>query len=55
VLEHDAGISKTVLASKEVRNLWRKFLQKARAIGWSRPWSLYVLARWCEINEVTPQ
>ena len=55
VLEHDAGISKTGLASKEVRNLWRKFLQKARAIGWSRPWSLYVLARWCEINEVTPQ
>ncbi len=35
-----------------VGDVWRKFLQKPRAVGWSRPWSLYVLARWCEINGV---
>jgi asparagine synthase (glutamine-hydrolysing) len=35
-----------------VRDVWRKFLQKPRATGWSRPWALYSLARWCEINKV---
>ena len=40
--------------SQVVRDVWRKFLKKPRAVGWSRPWSLYVLARWCEINRVTP-
>jgi hypothetical protein len=41
--------------SDVVREVWRKFLAKPRAIGWTRPWSLYVLAKWCEINRVTPQ
>jgi asparagine synthase (glutamine-hydrolysing) len=41
------------LPADGVREVWRKFLQKPRAVGWSRPWSLYVLARWCEINRVT--
>lgn len=36
-----------------VKKIWRDFLQKPRAVGWSRPWSLYVLAKWCEINDVT--
>ena len=42
-----AGLHSTV-----VEDLWEKFLQKPRAVGWSRPWSLYVLAKWCEINSV---
>ncbi len=42
------------LDAHTVRNIWRKFLKNPRAIGWTRPWSLYVLARWCEINRVTP-
>jgi asparagine synthase (glutamine-hydrolysing) len=41
------------LNSAAVRKVWRDFLQKPRAVGWSRPWSLYVLAKWCEINGVT--
>ena len=41
-----------ILNSSAVRKLWRNFLQKPRAVGWSRPWSLYVLAKWCEINRV---
>ncbi|HKU77351.1 MAG TPA: asparagine synthase (glutamine-hydrolyzing) [Pyrinomonadaceae bacterium] len=36
-----------------VQDVWRRFLEKPRAVGWSRPWSLYVLARWCEINGVS--
>jgi len=41
--------------SNAVRDVWRKFLTKPPAVGWTRPWSLYVLARWCQINRVTAQ
>ncbi|HEX6044884.1 MAG TPA: asparagine synthase (glutamine-hydrolyzing) [Pyrinomonadaceae bacterium] len=41
--------------TNSVRSVWRKFLNDPRAVGWSRPWSLYVMARWCEINQVTPE
>ncbi len=41
------------LNAQAVREVWRRFLEKPRAVGWSRPWSLYVLARWCEINGVS--
>jgi asparagine synthase (glutamine-hydrolysing) len=53
VLEGGEQFRAAGLAPDGVREVWRKFLQKPRAIGWSRPWSLYVLARWCEINRVT--
>lgn len=53
VLEDADRVRDVGLSSQEVRNTWHKFQQKPRAIGWSRPWSLYVLARWCEINQVT--
>ena len=52
VLEDDSRVSKTGLAANVVRDLWNKFLVKPRSIGWSRPWSLYVLAKWCEGNGV---
>jgi asparagine synthase (glutamine-hydrolysing) len=45
--------SHPALNSEAVRKVWRDFLQKPRAVGWSRPWSLYVLTKWCEINGVT--
>ncbi len=40
------------LNSAAVGEVWNRFLEKPRAVGWSRPWSLYVLSRWCEINGV---
>ena len=50
----DAGRAReTGLAANGMRDVWRKFLEKPRAMGWSRPWALYALARWCEINKVT--
>jgi asparagine synthase (glutamine-hydrolysing) len=55
VLDDGGRVRESGLAADSVRDVWRKFLQKPRSIGWSRPWSLYVLARWCEINGVTPQ
>lgn len=42
-----------ILNPKAVKQIWRDFLDKPRAVGWSRPWSLYILAKWCEINGVT--
>ena len=53
--EDDGQLLASGLAANNVREVWRKFLRKPRAIGWSRPWSLYVLARWCEINGVRPE
>ena len=35
---------------EEARGVWRQFLREPRAAGWSRPWSLFVLAQWCRIN-----
>jgi asparagine synthase (glutamine-hydrolysing) len=53
VLEDGAALSVPALNAGAVQRLWRNFLQKPRAVGWSRPWSIYVLAKWCEINHVT--
>jgi asparagine synthase (glutamine-hydrolysing) len=40
------------LSAGGVRDVWRRFLQSPRAVGWTRPWSLFVLARWCQLNDV---
>ena len=41
------------LNAQAVGDVWRRFLEKPGAVGWSRPWSLYVLSKWCEINGVS--
>ena len=41
------------LVAGNAKDLWRRFLQSPRAVGWSRPWSLFVLANWCRLNRVT--
>jgi asparagine synthase (glutamine-hydrolysing) len=48
VLERSGG----GLNVQAVREVWRRFLEKPQAVGWSRPWALYVLCRWCELNGV---
>ena len=44
----DAGLSGSAVAE-----VWNRFLKAPGKIGWSRPWALYVFAKWCEVNEVT--
>jgi asparagine synthase (glutamine-hydrolysing) len=44
--------NRTGLKSQEVARIWRGFLKKPRAVGWTRPWAIYVLAKWCEVNDV---
>ena len=53
VLDDSQRMPAAGLNVQAVQKIWRNFLQKPRAVGWSRPWSLYVLAKWCEINGVT--
>jgi asparagine synthase (glutamine-hydrolysing) len=36
-----------------VREIWRQFLRAPEQVGWSRPWALYILGRWCEQHQVT--
>src|SRR5271157_6044127 len=38
----------TSISASAVREVWDRFL--AGETSWSRPWSLFVLARWCEQN-----
>jgi asparagine synthase (glutamine-hydrolysing) len=42
----DHGPLGGVLRGEAVENIWQLFLR--RKVSWSRPWSLYVLQRWCE-------
>jgi asparagine synthase (glutamine-hydrolysing) len=50
VLNDPRRLSAAGLNGKAVAGVWKKFLEKPRAVGWSRPWSVYVLAKWCELN-----
>jgi len=38
----------TSIRASAVRNVWTRFLEGETS--WSRPWSLFVLRRWCEQN-----
>ena len=37
-----------LLNGRAVQQVWNDFLR--RGVSWSRPWSLYVLQNWCELN-----
>jgi asparagine synthase (glutamine-hydrolysing) len=52
VLKDARRLSVSSLNTSAVEKVWNNFLEKPRAVGWSRPWSLYVLAKWCELNGV---
>jgi len=41
-----------VLNAEAVANLWRRYLARPEAVGWSRLWSVFVLTRWCEVMRV---
>jgi asparagine synthase (glutamine-hydrolysing) len=41
-----------VLEPGAVNRLWQRYLKNPEAVGWSRLWSVFVLARWCEVMQV---
>ena len=53
VLEDEKRLSLAGLNSGMVGKVWRRFLEKPKGVGWSRPWAIYVLVRWCEVNNVS--
>ncbi len=46
--------SRGILNSAEVQRVWKRFQSAPKSVGWSRIWSLFVLARWCESMNVRP-
>lgn len=53
VFANDRQLSEAGLVANDVRDLWARFLCAPRGVGWTRPWSLFVLAQWSRINRVT--
>ncbi len=53
VLGDEKRLSLVGLNSEMVVKVWRRFLENSKAVGWSRPWAIYVLVKWCEINGVS--
>src|SRR5579863_10459111 len=43
-----AGPLANLLHGHEVQQIWKDFLRGT--VSWARPWSLYVLQRWCELH-----
>ena len=51
LLKSSEGPLATVLSSAAILHVWEDFLNGRTS--WSRPWSLYVLQRWCELHSVS--
>jgi asparagine synthase (glutamine-hydrolysing) len=41
-----------VLEPSAVNRLWQRYLRSPQSVGWSRLWTVFVLARWCEVMQV---
>lgn len=52
VFADEGRFSTMGISSDQAGKTWQHFLQSPRKVGWSRPWSLYVLGKWCQINGV---
>jgi asparagine synthase (glutamine-hydrolysing) len=52
VFADERPLAEAGLVAKDARDLWQRFLRGPRSVGWTRPWSLFVLARWCQVNRV---
>jgi asparagine synthase (glutamine-hydrolysing) len=40
------------LSSDSAGGIWQAFKANPRQEPWSRPWALYVLMKWCDLNDV---
>ena len=52
VFNDQQNLATAGINQKPVIEMWNRFLRQPKAVGWSRPWAVFVLARWCEINNV---
>ena len=51
ILRIGLGPLAPILHADAAQDVWEDFL--AEETSWSRPWALFVLQRWCELNEVS--
>lgn len=52
VMEDKKRLSAVGLNAEVVQGIWKRFSQSPKAIGWTRPWAIYVLVKWCEVNGI---
>jgi asparagine synthase (glutamine-hydrolysing) len=52
VMEDEQRLSLAGLNAEIVKKVWKRFLQSPKSVGWSRPWAIYVLVKWCEVNGI---
>ena len=50
----DRLAERAILQPAAVRQIWERFQRTPDTVGWSRIWSLFVLARWCEVMDIRP-
>jgi len=43
-----------ILDPDAVNRIWQRFQSSPESVGWSRVWSLFVLARWSDLMNVVP-
>jgi len=43
-----------IFRPEAVNGIWQRFQVSPAAVGWSRVWNLFVVARWCEAMNVCP-
>lgn len=51
-LARPEALSQIGIAADGVYSAWRRFIDHPRRQTWTRPWTLYVLERWCALNEI---
>ena len=47
-----SNLSSIGINSDSAREIWQAFKNSPRQEPWSRPWALYVLKKWCDLNDV---
>jgi asparagine synthase (glutamine-hydrolysing) len=53
MLANKAAVANAALNPAEVASVWDRFKRAPRSVGWTRPWSLYVLTHWCKLHNVS--
>jgi asparagine synthase (glutamine-hydrolysing) len=46
------GLDLLGVSQEAAREIWQMFSEHPTKERWSRPWALYVLKRWCDLNDV---
>jgi len=51
ILRIGLGPLASVLDSAAAKQVWDGFLEGK--VSWSRPWALFILQRWCQLNSIS--